>query len=128
MKKNLNYIQTSILFEVLKHYTSRDVADIVVDIIEKKDTSISVYESHDDAIVFRKKKDGIITDDDLIKAFAKSIKKLVNDPLPNNTSLIDEINDNYEFEYDDKYVTEGYLADVLEIRRSGRLISVEIDL
>ena len=123
MKKNMSYIQASILNELMKTYTMSDVGNQVVEELNDKDIELSVYESHEDGVVFRKKKDGIITDDQMIKGFMKALRRLIH-----HSSLIDEINDNYEFEYDDKYITEGYLSDILEIRRSGRLISVEIDL
>lgn len=123
MKKNMSYIQASILNELMKTYTMSDVGNQVVEELNDKDIELSVYESHEDGVVFRKKKDGIITDDQMIKGFMKALRHLIH-----HSSLIDEINDNYEFEYDDKYITEGYLSDILEIRRSGRLISVEIDL
>lgn len=123
MKKNISYIQASILNELMKTYTMSDVGNQVVEELNDKDIELSVYESHEDGVVFRKKKDGIITDDQMIKGFMKALRHLIY-----HSSLIDEINDNYEFEYDDKYITEGYLSDILEIRRSGRLISVEIDL
>ena len=119
----MSYIQASILNELMKTYTMSDVGNQVVEELNDKDIELSVYESHEDGVVFRKKKDGIITDDQMIKGFMKALRHLIH-----HSSLIDEINDNYEFEYDDKYITEGYLSDILEIRSSGRLISVEIDL
>lgn len=124
MKKNMVYIQTSILNEVMKEHTTREVADRMIDQLSTKDVELSVYETHDDAIVFRKKKDGTVTDESIIKSFMKAIRAIIDD----SDDLEDAINDAYEFEYSPKQLTEGFFSDILEIRRAGRLISIEIDM
>lgn len=124
MKMNDIHIQTSIFNEVMKSHTTRDVADTILDTLEKKGVEVTVYETHDDGIVLRNKKEDIITDDNIIKAFAKAIRKLISkDP-----DFEDVIADNYDFEYDEKYMSESYFATILEVRRAGRLIYIEIDM
>lgn len=128
MKKNVVYIQTSILNEVMKNYTSRDVADKVMEILADNGDDVTVYETHEDSIVFRKKRDGIVTDTSIIKAFVKALRKIIKHSKDDGEDLVDAINDNYDFEYDEKYLDEGFFSTILSIRRSGRLIYIEIDL
>ena len=75
MKKNLKYIQNTILYETMKVYTTRDLADRVIHLLNKKsDMDLTVYETHSDGIVFRKKRDGVVTDTDIIEATNKAVK------------------------------------------------------
>ena len=124
MKMNDLHIQTSIFNEVMKSNTTRDLADTILEVLEKKGSEVTVYETHDDGIVLRNKKEDMITDNNIIKAFAKAVKELINQDI----EFEEVINDNYDFEYDDKYMSESYFATILEIRRAGRLIYIEIDL
>lgn len=124
MKMNDLHIQTSIFNEVMKSNTTRDLADTILEVLEKKGSEVTVYETHDDGIVLRNKKEDMITDNNIIKAFAKAVRELINQ----DSEFEEVINDNYDFEYDDKYMSESYFATILEIRRAGRLIYIEIDL
>lgn len=124
MKMNDLHIQTSIFNEVMKSNTTRDLADTILEVLEKKGSEVTVYETHDDGIVLRNKKEDMITDNNIIKAFSKAVRELINQ----DNEFEEVINDNYDFEYDDKYMSESYFATILEIRRAGRLIYIEIDL
>lgn len=124
MKMNDLHIQTSIFNEVMKSNTTRDLADTILEVLEKKGSEVTVYETHDDGIVLRNKKEDMITDNNIIKAFGKAVRELINQ----DSEFEEVINDNYDFEYDDKYMSESYFATILEIRRAGRLIYIEIDL
>lgn len=128
MKKNLKFIQTTILYEVMKVYNTRDLADMMIDILNKNDVELSVYETHSDGMIFRKKRDGTITDTDIIGCITKAIRKLIKKTKDKDNDIAAEIDDNYEFEYDDKYITDSFFDDIIQIRRAGRLIYIEIDL
>lgn len=128
MKKNLKFMQATVMNEVLTAYTTRDIADHIAKEVSSKDVELSVYETHDDGIMFRKKKDGIVTDDVIIKAFAKAIRKLVEESEDTDHSIVDIVNDNHDFKYHKDYIDESYIASILTVRRSGRIISVEIDV
>lgn len=128
MKNNLKFIQSTILNEVLIAYNTRDIADRIADKLSGKDVELIVYETHDDGIIFRKKKDGVVTDNAIMEAFAKAINKLIDKSEGTDHCISDIINDNYDFKFDKKYIDEAYASSILTIRRSGRLISVEIDV
>lgn len=120
MKKNISYYQQAIVNELLKEYTTRDLANhmpIVGD-------DLVVYGSDSESITLRKDKDVNITDNAIVKSLAKVIKKLVEE----SDDIEDILSDIYDFKYNEKYITEGYIANSIRISRSGKLIRVDIDL
>jgi hypothetical protein len=125
MKKNLSYMQTCVLNEVTKLYSMQKFADGIVKILSKKhDIDVSVYETSDDGFALRKKKDGTVTDNELISALCKTIKDLIEE----NDDIAEVVQDLYDFELDKKLITDAFMSDIVSIRRSGRLIYIEIDL
>lgn len=124
MKKSITYIQSTIMNELMKVYNTRNLADRILKVLSSNEDRVEIYSTQEDCIVFRRKRDNDFTDNEIIHAFAKGAVKLMN----SDQSVIEDINDNYEFEYDDKYLDDAYFSSILEIRRKGRLISVEIDL
>lgn len=128
MKKNLAYIQISILNEVMLVYNTRDLADQMTEYLREKGIDLYIYETHEDGIMFRRKKDATVTDDMMIKAFVWGIGKLIDKSKKSGNSIEDSINDNYDFEFDKKYLADSFGAEVLTIRSSGRIISLEIDI
>ena len=125
MKKNPLYIQTCVLNEVIKNYSPFEIATAFLDAINKKDVECTIYETHTDGMVFRKKRDCEITDEMIVKAFLKTIRTLVD---KRKDDLVDKMLDLYEFEYKKDDMTEDFIEDALLIRRSGRLISIELDI
>ena len=129
MKKNLKYIQNTILYETMKVYTTRDLADRMIHLLNKKsDMDLTVYETHSDGLVFRKNRDCVVTDTDIIVATNKAVKWLIDQSINTDDDIVDEINGNYDFNFDEKDLTDSFFSDILQIRRSGRLIYIEIDL
>jgi len=129
MKKYLAYIWTSILNEVLLVYNTRDLADRMTEYLrDKEGIELYIYETHEDGIMFRRKKDCSITDNMLIKAFVAGLSALIDESEKNGNSIIDAINDTYDFEFDKKYLTDAMGTELVIIRSSGRIISMEIDL
>ena len=125
MSKNIAYRQACVLNEVTKLHTMQEIAKGLAEILDKKsDIDVSIYETSDDGFVLRKKKDGTITDNEIISGIRKTIKDIIDD-----TDDFEEIiSDQYDFDYDKSLITDAYLADVINIRRSGRLIHIELDL
>lgn len=125
MKKNVSYMRTCILNEVTKLYSMQEFAKGIVKILNKKhDIDISIYETSDDGFALRKKKDGTVTDNELISALCDTVKDLIDD----NDDFADIIQEQYDFELDKKLITDSFISDIVSIRRSGRLIYIEIDL
>lgn len=125
MSKNIAYRQACVLNEVTKLHTMQEFAKGLAEILDKKsDIDVSIYETSDDGFVLRKKKDGTITDNEIISGIRKTIKDMIDD-----TDDFEEIiSDQYDFDYDKSLITDAYLANVINIRRSGRLIHIELDL
>lgn len=125
MSKNIAYRQACVLNEVTKLHTMQEIAKGLAEILDKKsDIDVSIYETSDDGFVLRKKKDGTITDNEIISGIRKTIKEMID-----GTDDFEEIiSDQYDFDYDKSLITDAYLVDVINIRRSGRLIHIELDL
>jgi hypothetical protein len=117
MKKNIAYYQQAIMNEVMKEFTTRDIADAM------HINDISVYSSDFESITFRKDKDVNITDNMIVKTFTKAIRKLVQE----SDDIEDIMTDVYDFKYNEKYITDGYVSTILQIIRSGKLIRIDID-
>lgn len=128
MKKSPVFMQRAILNEVTLAYTTRDIADEMISYLEDQDINLVVYETHSDAIVFRKKRDLTVTDDQITEAFVYAIQELVHKSEKGIDNIIDILSDNYDFEYDKSYINKSFISEVIIIRRSGKLISVEIDV
>ena len=128
MKKSPVFMQRAILNEVTLAYTTRDIADEMISYLEDQDINLVVYETHSDAIVFRKKRDLTVTDEQITEAFVYSIQELVHKSEKGIDNIVDILSDNYDFEYDKSYINKSFISEVIIIRRSGKLISVEIDV
>ena len=128
MKKSPVFMQRAILNEVTLAYTTRDIADEMISYLEDQDINLVVYETHSDAIVFRKKRDLTVTDDQITEAFVYAIQELVHKSEKGINNIVDILSDNYDFEYDKSYINKSFISEVIIIRRSGKLISVEIDV
>lgn len=125
MKKSDSYMQTCALNEVTKLYSMQKFADGLCKILNKKTgIDITVYETSDDGFAIRKKKDGTITDNEIISGLTKVVRDLADD----YDDFEDIISDLYDFEYDKKLITESFVSDITSIRRSGRLLYIELDL
>lgn len=125
MKKNIAYIQNAILNEIMKEYTTRDIADATLVYLNKlTNADLVVYSTYEDAITFRKDKDSAVTDNDILKALSKGVQDVVTkfDDLP------DILSDVYDCKYNEKYLSMSYFTDIVIIRHSGRLIRVELDI
>ena len=89
----------------------------------KKSGSVSVYEVNEDGFVLRRNTDGIISSDTVINGMVKTFRTIVSD----DDELQEIIQDTYDFEYDKTAINDDLLAEDVNVRLSGRLISVEID-
>ena len=123
MKKNVIYMQMSILNEVLKEYNTRVVADRMLEALDK-DGELSIYATHADGIVLRKMKEINIIDNDIISAITKALRSIIEE----FEDIKDICQDIYGFEYQNGYINDGFVSSLVEIRRSGKLIYVEFDL
>lgn len=122
MKKSDKYMQTSIINEIMKQYNMRTIAEELCNQL-KKSGSVSVYEVNEDGFVLRRNTDGIISSDTVINGMVKTFRTIVSD----DDELQEIIQDTYDFEYDKKAINDDLLAEDVNVKLSGRLISIEID-
>ena len=122
MKKSDKYMQTSIINEIMKQYNMRTIAEELCNQL-KKSGSVSVYEVNEDGFVLRRNTDGIISSDTVINGMVKTFRTIVSD----DDELQEIIQDTYYFEYDKTAINDDLLAEDVNVKLSGRLISVEID-
>ena len=122
MKKSDKYMQTSIINEIMKQYNMRTIAEELCNQL-KKAGSVSVYEVNEDGFVLRRNTDGIISSDTVINGMVKTFRTIVSD----DDELQEVIQDTYDFEYDKTAINDDLLAEDVNVKLSGRLISIEID-
>ena len=122
MKKSDKYMQTSIIYEIMKQYNMRTIAEELCNQL-KKSGSVSVYEVNEDGFVLRRNTDGIISSDTVINGMVKTFRTIVSD----DDELQEIIQDTYDFEYDKTAINDDLLAEDVNVKLSGRLISIEID-
>ena len=122
MKKSDKYMQTSIINEIMKQYNMRTIAEELCNQL-KKSGSVSVYEVNEDGFVLRRNTDGIISSDTVINGMVKTFRTIVSD----DDELQEVIQDTYDFEYDKTAINDDLLAEDVNVKLSGRLISIEID-
>ena len=122
MKKSDKYMQTSIINEIMKQYNMRTIAEELCNQL-KKSGSVSVYEVNEDGFVLRRNTDGIISSDTVINGMVKTFRTIVSD----DDELQESIQDTYDFEYDKTAINDDLLAEDVNVKLSGRLISIEID-
>ena len=70
----------------------------------------------------------MVSDTDIIERTNKAVKWMIDRSINTDDDFVDEINCNYDFSLDEKYLTDSFYSDILQIRRSGRIIYIEIDL
>ena len=119
MKKSDKYMQTSIINEIMKQYNMRTIAEELCNQL-KKSGSVSVYEVNEDGFVLRRNTDGIISSDTVINGMVKTFRTIVSD----DDELQEIIQDTYDFEYDKTAINDDLLAEDVNVKLSGRLISI----
>ena len=122
MKKSDKYMQTSIINEIMKQYNMRTIAEELCNQL-KRYGFVYVYEVNEDGFVLRRNTDGIISSDTVINGMVKTFRTIVSD----DDELQEIIQDTYDFEYDKTAINDDLLAEDVNVKLSGRLISIEID-
>lgn len=122
---NIDYIQRSILNEIHKEYTTRDIADATLKHLTKMTgATLTVYDTHDFNITFRKAKECNVPDESIIKSLHQGIQDLIDD----FEDFEDILLDHYDFKYSKKFITDLFIESIIEIRRSGKLIHIDLDI
>lgn len=126
MKNNKVYANSAIMSALMKFYSVHDlaskIAELASDVIG---SDFDVYNCKSDGFVLRRKKEDVVYDADLTKLFIKSIKELIKET---DDGVESYIFDQYDFELSDKMINHELIDQIFDVDKSGRLISIELDL
>lgn len=124
MKKTGVYIQSAIMSTFMRYYTTKDLADKVVEIYGSEDREFQVFETRASSIIFRKKRDCTITENKLAACIVKGMRSLISS---DTDTFISDINDRYEFEYYPELINDEFVEEFFTIVKSQKHFYVDID-
>ena len=124
MKKSSKYIQATILNDTMRFYKLEDVADELVNLLHDIDDTVELYEIRENCIILRTKHTGDITEGKIAKLLVKAIVHLIDQ----SDEVVEYIDDNRDFTYDSSELTEEFFESIIDIIKTGRLLSIEIDI
>lgn len=126
MKVNKTYTYSALMSTLMKFYAISDIAKKMAEnIASETGVEIDVYNCKSDGFILRKRKETTISLATLIQVFAKTIREMVDEE---KDGIIDYLYDIYDVEYKEKDIDNKFATSIVEIVRSGRLITVELDM
>lgn len=126
MKVNKTYTYSALMSTLMKFYAISDIAKKMAEnIASETGVEIDVYNCKSDGFILRKRKETTISLATLIQVFAKTIREMVDEE---KDGIVDYLYDIYDVEYKEKDIDNKFATSIIEIVRSGRLITVELDM
>lgn len=126
MKVNKTYTYSALMSTLMKFYAISDIAKKMAEnIASETGVEIDVYNCKSDGFILRKRKETTISLATLIQVFAKTIREMVDEE---KDGIVDYLYDIYDVEYKEKDIDNKFATSIVEIVRSGRLITVELDM
>ena len=126
MKVNKTYTYSALMSTLMKFYAISDIAKKMAENITfETGVEIDVYNCKSDGFILRKRKETTISLATLIQVFAKTIREMVDEE---KDGIVDYLYDIYDVEYKEKDIDNKFATSIVEIVRSGRLITVELDM
>lgn len=126
MKVNKTYTYSALMSTLMKFYAISDIAKKMAEnITSETGVEIDVYNCKSDGFILRKRKETTISLATLIQVFAKTIREMVDEE---KDGIVDYLYDIYDVEYKEKDIDNKFATTIVEIVRSGRLITVELDM
>lgn len=126
MKVNKTYTYSALMSTLMKFYAISDIAKKMAEnIASETGVEIDVYNCKSDGFILRKRKETTISLASLIQIFAKTIREMVDEE---KDGIVDYLYDIYDVEYKEKDIDNKFATSIVEIVRSGRLITVELDM
>lgn len=126
MKVNKTYTYSALMSTLMKFYAISDIAKKMAENITfETGVEIDVYNCKSDGFILRKRKETTISLATLIQVFAKTIREMVDEE---KDGIVDYLYDIYDVEYKEKDIDNKFATTIVEIVRSGRLITVELDM
>ena len=126
MKVNKTYTYSALMSTLMKFYAISDIAKKMAEnIASETGVEIDVYNCKSDGFILRKRKEITISLATLIQVFAKTIREMVDEE---KDGIVDYLYDIYDVEYKEKDIDNKFATSIVEIVRSGRLITVELDM
>jgi len=125
MKNSKKFMRMTTMHALLQSVTMSDLAKATVEAFNAEHSGdIEVDIVKENGFTLRRKKDATITNTDIQDSIRDAIRSLAKE---NAEDITDFISENYEFEYDDAIITTGFVSDIFDIDRNGRLIYIEVD-
>lgn len=126
MKVNKTYTYSALMSTLMKFYAISDIAKKMAEnIASETGVEIDIYNCKSDGFILRKRKETTISLATLIQIFAKTIREMVDEE---KDGIVDYLYDIYDVEYKEKDIDNKFATTIVEIVRSGRLITVELDM
>lgn len=126
MKVNKTYTYSALMSTLMKFYAISDIAKKMAEnITSETGVEIDVYNCKSDGFILRKGKEITISLATLIQVFSKTIREMVDEE---KDGIVDYLYDIYDVEYKEKDIDNKFATTIVEIVRSGRLITVELDM
>ena len=126
MKSNHIYINSAIMSAFMKFYSIHDLAVTISETaLKEANVELEVYNCKSDGFVLRRKKDIIVSEADLTQIFIKAIKAMIKEM---DDGVESYIFDQYDFEFTKDMINHGFISQIFDIEKNGRLISIEIDI
>lgn len=126
MKVNKTYTYSALMSTLMKFYAISDIAKKMAEnITSETGVEIDVYNCKSDGFILRKRKEITISLATLIQVFSKTIREMVDEE---KDGIVDYLYDIYDVEYKEKDIDNKFATTIVEIVRSGRLITVELDM
>ena len=126
MKTNRKYTNLAVINTLFELYRVEDLANEVVDNINKhKKDSVELESVKKSSFIIRKMKDASVTAADIKTFITDSITEMLDDKLD---EVLDYLSDNYDLAYDSFMIDDAFVDDIFDITRSGRLFYIEADM
>lgn len=126
MKQNGIYAKGAVVATFMKYYKMKDLADKII-VVVKKDTDedLQIAECRDSSIVFKKKRDSVITDAAFAAATAKAMRKIID---KDSDVFSADLNDRYELDFSIDSIDTEFIESVSDITKSPKNFYIEFDI
>lgn len=126
MKVNNKLMYSAIARTLFNLYDAEKLGNEVVKRLNNdKSGAVELQTCRSNGFVLRVRKDLSLTDKNLQKVLADATDGLLSDK---GDEAVDYMSDTFDLTFDKKYISSGYVQEIFEISRNGRLIYVDADV
>lgn len=121
--KTIAYRRYAIITVFLAYYSMKELGEKMCEYLKDLDSTLTVTDSKETSVTLKSARNSGVTEKNLKSAAIYAIQNLTED----NSRFESHIADTYEFEYDPKYVDNGFVDNELSFRINGRKLVVYIE-